>query len=265
MTAASLASRYDAAILDPAARALYQGSGFFNVGDWRGNPVGLGEAASRLVQLHLSVDPPAVADSVQAVLDVGCGLGAAAAMMAEHYRNSAVVGVNLSPDQLACAAVAAPRARFAAMDAVRLAIADGSIDRLHCIEAAFHFDSRDAFLAEIARVLRVGGKAILTDITFRRSYAGGVPAANVWQGEEEYRSRCEAAGLRVEQLADITERTLAPFFRYLEEQGLPAQAAHQRRAMAAYYFVVLGRACDPAGPDLSRFDECRPPDIVAQL
>jgi ubiquinone/menaquinone biosynthesis C-methylase UbiE len=130
------------------------------------------------------------------------------------------------------------------MDAARLAVADGSVDRLHCVEAAFHFDSRDAFLAEAARVLRPGGKAVLTDITFRRSYAGGVPAANVWEGEDEYRRRCEASGLQVERLEDITGRTLVPFFEHLEAKGLGAQASHQRRAMAAYYLVVLRRGRD---------------------
>lgn len=241
MTDTSLVARYDAAILDPRARDLYDGTGFFNVGDWQDGPEGLGEAARRLVRLHLAVDPPETAAAIRMVFDVGCGLGAGAAMMAEHYRNALVVGANLSPTQLVRAARAAPAARFAAMNGVRLAVADAAIDRLHCVEAAFHFDSRDAFLAEAARVLKPGGKAVLTDITFRRSYGGGEPLANVWQGEAEYRRRCETAGLNVDKLTDITGRTLLPFFRHLEEKGLRAQAAHQRRAMAAYYLVVLSR------------------------
>lgn len=245
ITTAKLVARYDAAILDAGARALYDGTGFFNVGDWQDGPAGLGEAARRLVGLHLAVDPPTAARAVRTVLDVGCGLGAGAAMMADHYPDAMVVGANLSPAQLAHAAREVPAARFAAMNGVRLALADGSVDRLHCIEAAFHFDSRDAFLAEAARVLKPGGKAVLTDITFRRSYGGGEPKANVWEGEAEYRRRCEAAGLNVDQLTDITRRTLLPFFRYLNDKGFGAQAAHQRRAMAAYYLVVLSRPSEP--------------------
>jgi ubiquinone/menaquinone biosynthesis C-methylase UbiE len=239
--ARSLTARYDAAILDPRVRALYDGRGFFNVGDWSGGASSLGEAARRLVELHLALDPPEVAAQVAAVLDIGCGLGAATEMMTAHYPNALVIGANHSPTQLACAAAEAPDARFAAMDAARLALADASVDRVHCIEAAFHFGSRDAFLAEVRRVLRPGGKAVLTDITFRRGYGGGVPPANIWQGETEYRRRCESAGLAVEQLEDITGRTLAPFFAHLRTAGLGAQAARQSRAMAAYYLVALSR------------------------
>lgn len=239
MSQQGLAVRYDAAIFDPAARAIYDGTGFYNVGDWRDAPGGLGEAARRLVGMHLAVDPPAVAAEVARVLDVGCGLGAGAAMMADHYPGAVVVGVNLSQVQAQWAAKAAPRARFSVMDAARLAIADGTIDRVHSVEAAFHFDSRDAFLAELRRVLRPGGKAVLTDIAFRRDLGGGVPAANIWTGEDEYRRRCEAAGLAVARLEDITERTLTPFFAHLRACGRGAEAVLQRRAMAAYYFVVL--------------------------
>lgn len=241
-TMRDLVERYDQAILSPAARRLYGGSGFFNVGDWSGSPGGLGEAARRLVGLHLEVDPPAAARAVRRVLDVGCGLGAGAAMMTDHYPQATVVGVNLSPAQLARAVAAAPRARFAAMDAVRLAVADDAVDRLHCVEAAFHFDSRDAFLAETRRVLRPGGKAVLTDITFRRPYLDSVPAANIWQGADEYHRRCRAAGLEVESLEDITETTLVPFHRHLRDHGMALEAALQQRAQAAYYRVVLGKA-----------------------
>lgn len=237
----ALAARYDEAMLSPASRRLYDGSGFFNVGDWSGAPAGLGEAARRLVGLHLAVDPPAAARAVRTVLDVGCGLGDGAAMMSAHYPGALVIGVNFSPAQLARAVAAAPGARFAAMDAVRLAVADDTIDRLHCVEAAFHFDSRDAFLAEARRVLRPGGKAVLTDITFRRPYLGSVPEANIWHGEEEYRRRCRAAGLEIESLDDITQTTLVPFYRHLQASGMAMEAALQRRAQAAYYRVVLAK------------------------
>ena len=125
------------------------------------------------------------------------------------------------------------------MDAVRLAVGDACVDPVHSIEAAFHFDTRDSFLAEARRVLRPGGKVILTDVTYRRALADWAPEANIWSGEGEYRRRCEAAGLEVERLEDITDRTLKPFFAHITAHGYGAEAVIQRRAQAAYYFVVL--------------------------
>lgn len=239
VTAGAAVERYDAAIFDPAARDIYGGQGFYNVGAWQGAADSLGEAARRLVAMHLTVDHGADAEAASLVLDVGCGLGEGARMMAAHYPNALVVGVNFSQAQLAWAAREAPEARFAAMDAVRLAFPDACADRVHCVEAAFHFDSRDAFLAEARRVLRAGGRAVLTDITFRRPYGRAIPAANIWCGQEEYLARCRAAGFEVERMKDITNRTLTPFFDHLAQKGRAAEAVLQRRAMAAYYFVVL--------------------------
>ncbi len=240
--AADFVARYDEAIFDPRARAIYDGSDFYNVGDWSdgpsGPPSGLGEAAGRLVARHL--DSVAAPKAVRAVvLDIGCGLGAGAAMMAERYRQAMVVGLNFSLAQARYAARRTPQARFAVMNAVSLAVAADSVDLIHCIEAAFHFDARDDFLGEIRRVLRPGGVAVLTDITFRRDYARSVPTRNVWAGEAEYRARCERAGLLVDSLVDITNCTLAPFYTYLKAHGRGAEAALHRRAQDAYYLVIL--------------------------
>lgn len=237
--AESFAARYDAAIFDPGTRELYEGSAFYNIGDWRDSPSGLAEAARRLVEMHLQADTREQAEAVSVVLDVGCGLGAGAAMMADYYPNALVLGANLSAVQAGWGLRHWPRARFAAMNATRLAVGDGRVDRIHSVEAAFHFDSRDSFLAEAVRVLRPGGKVILTDVTYRHALADFVPPANVWMGEDEYRRRCERAGLEVERLEDITDRTLTPFFAHLKTHGYAAEAVIQRRAMAAYYFVVL--------------------------
>lgn len=240
----SFAAGYDAAIFDPGARELYGETFFYNVGDWRDDPPDLGEAARRLVRLHLRADTPDEAEAVRGVLDVGCGLGAGAAMMADYYPNALVVGVNLSQVQAGWGAKHWPRPRFAVMNAARLAVGDGCVDRVHSIEAAFHFDTRDDFLAECRRVLRPGGKVILTDVTYRHGLADWVPEANVWTGEDEYRRRAEAAGLQVLRLEDITDRSLKPFFAHIRANGYGAEAVIQRRAQAAYYFVVLRRPAD---------------------
>jgi MPBQ/MSBQ methyltransferase len=245
MAAAAFARRYDRTILDPDVRLLYDGSDFFNAGDWTASgaqaPSALGEAARRLVERHLAIDPPKTAAAMRTILDIGCGLGPATRMMAHHYPAALVVGINISPAQLAYAARAAPSpARFAAMDAVRLAVATASVDRIHAVEAAFHFASRLDFLREAHRVLRPDGKLALSDILYRRRLPD-VPVENLWRDAADYKAKCEAAGFVVESFEDITGHTATPFCNYLEGAGKKAHARALRRAIEAYYFVVLRR------------------------
>lgn len=245
MAVAAFAKRYDLAILEPDVRALYDGSDFFNVGDWgqspQNPPRGLGEAARRLVERHLGIDPPETAAAMRVVLDIGCGLGPATRMMAQYYPAALVVGVNVSPVQLAHAAAAAPSpARFIAMDAVRLGVAAESVDRIHAVEAAFHFSTRLEFLREAVRVLRPGGKLVLSDILYRRRLLD-IPAENIWRDAADYKARCEAAGFIVDGFEDITRCTAIPFCDYLERKGKKTHAKVLRRAIAAYYFAVLRR------------------------
>jgi MPBQ/MSBQ methyltransferase len=244
MNVRSFVRRYDRAILDPAVRALYGGTDFYNHGDWSvgpdGPPRGLGEAACRLVDRHLAVDPPECAGRIGVVLDVGCGLGPSTKIMARRYPATLVLGVNLSAAQLRRAVATPSAARFAAMDAVDLAIASNAVDRVHAVEAAFHFDTRLGFLREAHRVLRPGGKLVLSDILYSRRVFG-VPEENYWLDEADYREQCAGAGFVVESLEDITHDTVEPSCDYLAAKGRQAFAKALRRAIDAYWFVVLRR------------------------
>jgi len=53
-------------------------------------------------------------------------------------------------------------------DAARLPIADGTVDGVISVEAAFHFRSRRAFCDECYRVLRPGGVLSTSDISVQR-------------------------------------------------------------------------------------------------
>jgi ubiquinone/menaquinone biosynthesis C-methylase UbiE len=105
------------------------------------------------------------------------------------------------------------------MDGARLGVASNSADRVHCVEAAFHFDTREAFLDEAFRVLRPGGKVVLTDVRFRRGYREIIPEPNVFADEADYRQRCVRAGFQVDRLEDITEKTLVPFYAFMRARG----------------------------------------------
>jgi len=94
------------------------------------------------------------------VLDVGCGVGAAA----RWAEGAAYVGIDLS-----VALVAQGRAgeglALAAADVTRLPFADNSFDRVLCMGVLHHLSAGevDAALGEMARVLAPGGEVALVE------------------------------------------------------------------------------------------------------
>ena len=98
------------------------------------------------------------------VLDVACGTGNAALLAAQ--RGAEVVGLDGAERLLVVAreraAAAELRAEFVAGDAQDLPFADASFDRVLSIFGVIFVQDAPRTLSEIARVLRPGGRALLT-------------------------------------------------------------------------------------------------------
>lgn len=224
-------------------RDLYEGSGFYNVGDWSGGADRgrLVDACRRLTERHLS----GWGSAPGRVLDAGCGLGGGTQLIQERWPGAAVIGINISRRQVAHARARHTGPRYLVMDAARMGFPDGCFDRVVSVEAAFHFSSRLDFLREAFRVLRPGGTLVLTDILFRtRGWTGGwlVPVGNVVTSMPTYATTCRLAGFAVDSLEDLTGETWLGFARYLRTRaGQPALAADLERAAAAYVLARLSR------------------------
>ncbi len=89
-------------------------------------------------------------------LDLGCGTGLYGEMLRGTGR--AVIGVDVSRDQLR---LAKGRETVAAGDASRLPFRDGSFDDVAGIWVHGDLDDLPGVLAEVARVLRPGGRLLL--------------------------------------------------------------------------------------------------------
>jgi hypothetical protein len=139
----------------PLVRAL--------LGDSR-HPGGLALTRAAVKPLGLSKD--------HRLLDVACGPGASALMLAQVYK-CRVTGVDVDGKTVRAARQEALRyhlpglVNFIEADAARLPFAPSRFDAALCECASNLFPNRRAALAEMARVLKPGGRLALTDVTFR--------------------------------------------------------------------------------------------------
>ncbi|MFC4853445.1 methyltransferase domain-containing protein [Actinophytocola glycyrrhizae] len=98
------------------------------------------------------------------VLDIGSGTGELARLLAETVgADGEVVGVDPNPGMRTEAARRAPRARFVDGNAYALPFTGSSLDAVTCERVFQHLDHPQKATEEIARVLRPGGRVVITD------------------------------------------------------------------------------------------------------
>jgi len=99
------------------------------------------------------------------VLDVGCGIGGSARILARDYGLN-VLGISISPGQIRRAQELTPAGlscRFAVMDALALDLPDQSFDAVWSVEAGPHMPDKQRYADELLRVLKPGGLLAVAD------------------------------------------------------------------------------------------------------
>ena len=240
---------------NPAARVyesigsdcfLAMAPGWLNLGLWEGpGSESEAEAACRRMVRTLAQALPAGGT----ILDVGNGLATQDPLIAGVVRPRRLVAMNITEWQLTAGRDRLREAAAAAAvvgDAVRLPIADSTVDGVISVEAAFHFRSRQAFFTECYRVLRPGGALSISDIAVRRwpvtpgEVLAGLTQLRVFGLQPtmamtagQIAAAARAAGLAEVQVTTCGDRVIAPALRLTGQRLARATAAPAGQRTAA--------------------------------
>src|SRR5262249_55531715 len=169
----------------------------------------------------------------ESILDLACGNSLTTQFIAQH--GSKTTGLDLCERHIRSAQKnfgKADNISFIQGDATHLedVATPNSIDKIHCLEAAFHFgpEGRKALLNSAFRVLKPGGTFVLVDITWRTNCPEQIDDLDpgngfreTWQMElfepfERYAKNAKAIGFVARQILDWTK----PVMRILDFAAL---------------------------------------------
>jgi SAM-dependent methyltransferase len=183
------------------------------------------DAEQPMVHALLDRTPPGRA------LDAACGTGRHAAHLAAAGHR--VAGVDTSPEMLAVARRRLPDADLREGSLESLPFPDASFDLAVCALALTHIPTLDGAIGELARVLRPGGRLVLSDVhpafvtvvDGQARFAGGFVRNHVHLASA-YLAAARRAGLAV---VDCLE----PLMRPEDARGEPLHAFAPEAAMDA--------------------------------
>jgi cyclopropane fatty-acyl-phospholipid synthase-like methyltransferase len=192
----------------------------FGYWDEPDSEISVSEAVDRLTDImtnKLKIEPGSH------LLDLGCGVGGPGVRIA-RVTGARVTGISVSREQvrlansLAQSAGISKRVVFQQINAMEMSFPAQSFDAVIAIESIIHMPDRGRVLAQVSRLLRPGGRLVLTDMFERAPIPPGKqPVIDRFINKllmatlvrvEDYPPLLRDAGLCFEEIVDITEHSV---------------------------------------------------------
>lgn len=199
-----------------------------------------------------------------AILDAGCGTGAATFEIKSTYPSTTVYGINLSLAQLQTAQAFAHEARiantfFALQDYLQTAFKSGFFNKIVFIESIAHAQTKQLALHEAFRLLLQGGSLTIADVFLRRDPQN--EQENEWIRDlqrgwfmpdlvslEKFKRLLQLEGFILTKERDISENILPSTLRMrknseqrlieFKQEEVPDEIYWSRKAVVASHKVV---------------------------
>jgi ubiquinone/menaquinone biosynthesis C-methylase UbiE len=222
---------------------------FMNMGYWDSSTTSLDDACRAMARM---VGERGEFSPQDQILDAGFGFADQDMFWIDTFAPRRIDGVNISPTQVRTGRKRVAergldsRIQLSMASATALPFEDRSFSKVVSLESAFHFVTREDFFREAWRVLRPGGRLIVTDII---SLPGRPASKHALKqnsyARDVYAEKLSQTGFANVAVESIREQTCLPFIGYLARRLHEPDIVRRINPWTRRNLLAFANAADP--------------------